>query len=122
MLVINNLLLSVAAVVVLFGTLYPLLRDALTGDKITVGPPFFALAFGFLMIPLLFFMGIGPSVNWKRADLSAISARLSFIFATCLIMTIAIFYIADGGEIMAAVWLGLGIWLLITTLSEWAIA
>ncbi|MDA0707599.1 MAG: heme lyase CcmF/NrfE family subunit [Proteobacteria bacterium] len=120
MLVINNLLLSVAAVVVLFGTLYPLLRDALTGDKITVGPPFFALAFGFLMIPLLFFMGIGPSVNWKRADLSAISARLSFIFATCLIMTIAIFYIADGGEIMAAVWLGLGIWLLITTLSEWA--
>ena len=120
MLVINNLLLSVAALVVLFGTLYPLLRDALTGDKITVGPPFFNMAFGFLMIPLLLVMGLGPSTNWKRADLVGLLGRLKFIMLAALFATIVIFYIADGGEIMAAVWLGLGLWLLLSTLFEWA--
>ncbi|MBT6328820.1 MAG: cytochrome c biogenesis protein CcsA, partial [Kordiimonadaceae bacterium] len=120
MLVINNLLLSVAAAVVMFGTLYPLIRDALTGDKITVGPPFFNMAFGFLMIPLILFMGIGPSASWKRADLMGIVSRLKFVFAAALVAGIAFFYIAGGSEIMAAVWLGLGIWLLLSTLFEWA--
>jgi len=120
MLVINNLLLSVAAIVVLFGTLYPLLRDALTGDKITVGPPFFNLAFGFLMIPLLLVMGLGPSANWKRADLSGIVSRLGFVFLASMFAATAFFYMAGGGDIMAAVWLCLGIWLLLSTFFEWA--
>ena len=120
MLVINNLLLSVAALVVMFGTLYPLLRDALTGDKITVGPPFFNLAFGFLMIPLLLVMGLGPSVNWKRADLAGLTSRLGFVFAVSLVAAVAGFFIVGGGEIMAAVWLGLGLWVLLSTLFEWA--
>ena len=120
MLVINNLLLSVAAVVVLFGTLYPLLRDAFTGDKITVGPPFFNIAFGFLMIPLLLVMGVGPSVNWKRADLKGLASRLSFVFLASLAATICFFIISGGGDIMAAVWLGLGLWLALSTLFEWA--
>ncbi|MCC3861954.1 heme lyase CcmF/NrfE family subunit [Pseudemcibacter aquimaris] len=120
MLVVNNLLLSVAALVVLFGTLYPLLRDALTGEKITVGPPFFNMAFGSLMIPLIFVMALGPLSNWKRADLKGLVDRLKFVFMASLIAMIAIYYIAGGGTIMAAVWLGLGIWLLLTTLLEWA--
>ncbi|MEZ5757826.1 MAG: heme lyase CcmF/NrfE family subunit [Emcibacteraceae bacterium] len=120
MLVVNNLLLSVAALVVLFGTLYPLLRDALTGDKITVGPPFFNLAFGFLMIPLLLVMGLGPSTNWKRADLMGLASRLKFIFAAALVASLALFYIAGGGDMMAAVWLGLGLWVFLSTLYEWA--
>ncbi|MBT6032914.1 MAG: heme lyase CcmF/NrfE family subunit [Kordiimonadaceae bacterium] len=120
MLVINNLLLSVAALVVLFGTLYPLLRDALTGDKITVGPPFFNIAFGLLMIPLILVMGLGPSTNWKRADLKGLSSRLSFVFAASVVVALALFYITSGNDIMAAVWLGLGIWLLFSTIFEWA--
>lgn len=120
MLVINNLLLSVAALVVMFGTLYPLLRDALTGDKITVGPPFFNLAFGFLMIPLLLVMGLGPSVNWKRADLEGLASRLGFVFAASLVAAITLFFIVGGGEIMAGIWLGLGLWVLLSTLFEWA--
>ena len=120
MLVINNLLLSVAAMVVMFGTLYPLLRDALTGDKITVGPPFFNMAFGFLMIPLILAMGLGPATNWKRADLMGILDRLKFVVVASLIGGLAFFYIAGGGEMMAAVWLAIGMWLLLSTLFEWA--
>ena len=120
MLIVNNLLLTVGAVVVLFGTLYPLLRDALTGDKITVGPPFFNLAFGLLMIPLFLVMGLGPSAHWKRTDLKGLSSRLSFVFIASLMAAGISFYMAGGTEIMAAVWLGLGFWLLLSTLFEWA--
>ncbi|MDG1858679.1 MAG: heme lyase CcmF/NrfE family subunit [Emcibacteraceae bacterium] len=120
MLVINNLLLSVAALVVLFGTLYPLFRDALTGEKITVGPPFFNLAFGSLMIPLILAMGLGPTATWKRADLRGIADRLKFVFLAALVLMVTFYYLAGGGAIMSAVWVGLGLWLLFSTLLEWA--
>jgi cytochrome c-type biogenesis protein CcmF len=120
MLIINNLLLSVSALVVMFGTLYPLLRDALTGEKITVGPPFFNMAFGSLMIPLIIVMALGPMANWKRADLMGILSRLKFMMVVSLVATLAFYYMAGGGAIMAAVWLGLGMWLLFSTLYEWS--
>ena len=52
-LVLNNLILTAACGTVLTGTLYPLVLEALTGDKISVGAPFFNLTFGLLMVPLL---------------------------------------------------------------------
>jgi cytochrome c-type biogenesis protein CcmF len=68
-LVVNNLFLSVATATVLLGTLYPLLLEALTGEKISVGPPFFNLTFGPLMIPLLLAVPFGPVLAWKRGNL-----------------------------------------------------
>ena len=52
-LVLNNLFLTTATATVLLGTLYPLVVEALSGDKISVGAPFFNLTFGPLMVPLL---------------------------------------------------------------------
>ena len=52
------------------GTLYPLALESLTGDKISVGPPYFNLTFGPLMVPLLLAMPFGPFLAWKRGDLS----------------------------------------------------
>ena len=68
-LVLNNLLLTAAARAVLVGTLYPLVLDALTGERISVGAPFFNLTFGPLMAPLLVAMPFGPFLAWKRGDL-----------------------------------------------------
>ena len=51
------------------GTLYPLALEALTGDKISVGPPFFNLTFVPLMVPLLLAVPFGPLLAWKRGDL-----------------------------------------------------
>ncbi|NDK54284.1 cytochrome c-type biogenesis CcmF C-terminal domain-containing protein, partial [Rhizobium laguerreae] len=59
-LVVNNLILTVACGTVLTGTLYPLLLETLTGDKISVGPPFFNLTFGLLMAPLIVIVPFGP--------------------------------------------------------------
>ena len=75
-LVLNNLFLTTAAATVLVGTLYPLLVEAVAGDKISVGAPFFNLTFGLLMVPLLLIVPFGPMLAWKRGDLFGAAQRL----------------------------------------------
>src|SRR6187397_3286782 len=75
-LVFNNLFLVAACATVLVGTLYPLALEALTGEKISVGAPFFHLTFVPLMIPLLLALPFGPLLGWKRGDLLGVSQRL----------------------------------------------
>ena len=75
-LVFNNLFLTSACATVFVGTLYPLALEALTGAKISVGPPFFNLTFGPLFVPLLLAMPFGPLLGWKRGDLLAAAQRL----------------------------------------------
>ena len=50
--------------------------EALTGDKISVGAPFFNLTFGPLIVPLLLAMPFGPMLAWKRGDLLGAAQRL----------------------------------------------
>ncbi len=119
-LVINNLFLSVAAAVVLYGTLHPLLSDALFGVKSSVGAPFFNLVFGLLMIPLVLIMGLGVHLKWKRAGLMVVMAKLKAIFALSLLAAFMILYITYGGALMPVVWMGIGVWLLLSTLQEMA--
>jgi cytochrome c-type biogenesis protein CcmF len=64
----NNLLLLTATTVVLLGTLFPLVADAMSLGKISVGPPYFNLLFVPLTLLLLLFLGVGPQTNWKRHD------------------------------------------------------
>src|SRR6202790_5490435 len=68
-LLLNNLLLTTAAATVLLGTLYPLFLDVVTGEKVSVGPPFFRMTFVPIMVPLAVAMAVGPMLPWKRADL-----------------------------------------------------
>ncbi len=75
-LVLNNLLLSTATATVFLGTMYPLFLDAVTGERVTVGPPFFNATFVPLMVPLLLLLTIGPMLPWKRSDLAGTLARL----------------------------------------------
>ena len=75
-LVFNNLFLVSACATVFVGTLYPLALEALTGDKISVGPPFFNATFGPLFIPLMIVMPFGPLMGWKRGDLLGAAQRL----------------------------------------------
>lgn len=77
----NNLLLAVAAISVLFGTLYPLFLDALGLGKISVGPPYFDTVFVPLMTPALFLMGVGPIARWKQASLPELAIRMRWAFA-----------------------------------------
>jgi cytochrome c-type biogenesis protein CcmF len=76
LLLANNLLLTAACAMVLLGTLYPLLADALELGKISVGPPYFALLFTLLMAPLVALLPFGPLTRWQREQVSKPVAML----------------------------------------------
>ncbi|RZL92217.1 MAG: heme lyase CcmF/NrfE family subunit [Variovorax sp.] len=81
LLLANNVVLTVAAMAVLIGTLYPLALDVLTGQKISVGPPYFEAVFVPLMVPAIFLMGVGPVARWKHAPLPELAGRLRWALA-----------------------------------------
>lgn len=111
-LLLNNVVLSAITATVFAGTLYPLALEAITGDKISVGAPFFNGTAGRLALLLIALMPVGPLLAWKRGDAQALVQRLAaaagFTFVVALIvfwsqgaplypmlaLTIAIFAIA----------------------------
>ncbi|MDJ0860341.1 MAG: heme lyase CcmF/NrfE family subunit [Dinoroseobacter sp.] len=119
-LLINNLLLATATAAVLFGTLYPLFLEAITGDKISVGPPFFNAAFIPLMLPLVFLMGIGPFLSWKRADLRGALQRLKLAMGVALVFALWAWWRDTDGPVLAIIAFGLAGWLLVASAREWA--
>ncbi len=65
----NNLFFLVAAATVFLGTLYPLMIETLKGAKVTVGPPYYNAVFMPIALGLLFLMGVGPYIAWRKASL-----------------------------------------------------
>ncbi|MBA4203725.1 MAG: heme lyase NrfEFG subunit NrfE, partial [Polymorphum sp.] len=117
-LVLNNLFLTTAAATVLIGTLYPLLIEAVTGDKISVGAPFFNLTFIPLMIPLLLAVPFGPLLAWKRGDLYAVAQRLYFALGAALLTALVVFFFVEGKGALAAFGVGLAVWLMLGALTD----
>lgn len=117
-LVFNNLFLTTAAATVLVGTLYPLVIEAINGDKISVGEPFFNLTFGPLMIPLLLAVPFGPLLSWKRADLAGALYRLYFVAGAALLTFILVLAFTQDVSALAALALGLGAWVTIGAFAE----
>ena len=87
-LLVNNVLLLVAAAAVLLGTLYPLCLDALGLGKISVGPPYFESVFVPLMAPAVFLMGIGPLARWKQDQPLDLLLRLKWAFGVAVLTAI----------------------------------
>jgi cytochrome c-type biogenesis protein CcmF len=117
-LVLNNLFLTSACATVFVGTLYPLALEVLTGEKISVGPPFFNATFGPLLIPLLLAMPFGPLLGWKRGDLVAAAQRL---LAAAMLAALAIaagFALQHGGPVMAPFGIGLAIFIMAGALVD----
>jgi cytochrome c-type biogenesis protein CcmF len=117
-LVFNNLFLSVAALAVFVGTLYPLLLEALTGAKISVGPPFFNLTAVPLMVPLFLAIPIGQKLAWKRGDLGGVLARLWWAAASGLVIAALTAYAAGGGPVLALLGVALGVYLVLGALDD----
>ena len=72
----NNILLLVLTFTILVGTIYPLLAEALTGQRVSVGAPYFNRNAAPVTVLLLFLMGIGPILPWRAASASAVLRRL----------------------------------------------
>ncbi|MFG1374599.1 heme lyase CcmF/NrfE family subunit [Xanthobacter oligotrophicus] len=117
-LVLNNLFLTAATAAVLVGTLYPLALEALTGAKITVGPPYFNLAFGGLMVPLVFAMPFGPLLAWKRGDLMGVAQRLMLAAALAVVAAVVIAAATTGGPVLAPLAVGLAVFIMLGALTD----
>ncbi len=120
-LVLNNLFLTTAAATVLVGTLYPLVVEALSADKISVGAPFFNLTFTPLIVPLLLLVPFGPLLAWKRGDALAAAQRLMAAFAAALLAVLVTYLFIDGASVLAALGAGLAFWLICGALTDLAI-
>ncbi len=119
-LILNNLLLASACAAVFIGTLYPLLLESITGQKISVGPPFFNATFVPLILPLLLLVPLGPMLSWKRGDLLAVSQRLMAAFGLAVLAIVLVSAFSEDGPGLAPLGFGLAIWLMAGALSELA--
>ncbi len=117
-LVLNNLLLSTAAAVILLGTLYPLVYEALTDQKLSVGAPFFNMTFAPLMIPLVLALPFGPLLAWKRGDILAVGQRLLFALGAAIITTILVLGFTAKGQWLAPLCIGIAVWLMVGSFAE----
>ena len=110
---VGNLMLTVAAAMVLLGTLFPLIGDALNLGKISVGPPYFGFLFPLLMAPVVLLLPFGPYLRWGKSDsapLKGLLLRAGVAAAACAI--VALFFVEGKTRAIAgvggAVWTGLG--------------
>jgi cytochrome c-type biogenesis protein CcmF len=117
-LILNNLLLCTLAATVLLGTLYPLFLDLTTGNKVSVGPPFFNATFVPICAPLFAALCVGPFLNWKRAELWPALVRLRAAFAVSVVAAIVASAVMDGRATLAAIAFGFGVWLILGSLTE----
>ncbi|WP_062351126.1 heme lyase CcmF/NrfE family subunit [Pseudoxanthomonas mexicana] len=114
LLLANNLLLTAACAMVLLGTLYPLIADALDLGKISVGPPYFSLLFIVLMAPLVALVPFGPITKWQRDNLAKPFAMLLPWAGLALVLAAIGYFMAPQGKlkvaagILGAAWVGLG--------------
>ena len=119
-LILNNLLLCTLAATVLLGTLYPLFLDLLTGNKVSVGPPFFNATFVPICAPLFAALCVGPYLGWKRAEIWPALLRLRVAFIAAVVAAIVAATAIDGRATLAALAFGFGVWLIVGSLGELA--
>ena len=112
----NNLLLTAAAAMVLLGTLYPLLLEALNLGKISVGPPYFGSLFLLLMAPLVLLLPFGPLTRWQREEAS-LPLKMLLPWAVLALLAGAIaFFVWPTGKLKTAAAFIAGLWLALGTL------
>jgi cytochrome c-type biogenesis protein CcmF len=119
-LVLNNLFLITACMTVFVGTLYPLALEALTGEKISVGAPFFTATFGPLFLMLLLAVPFGPLLAWKRGDLAGVAQRLMAAAGVALVVMVATSAILWGGPVLAPPVFGIAVFVIAGALTDFA--
>ncbi|MBA4683004.1 MAG: heme lyase NrfEFG subunit NrfE, partial [Pseudomonas sp.] len=88
LLLVNNIVLIVAAAMILLGTLYPLVLDALTGAKLSVGPPYFNALFLPLMALLMAVISVGVLVRWKDTPLKWLGSMLAPVLVASVVLAV----------------------------------
>jgi cytochrome c-type biogenesis protein CcmF len=114
-LLLNNVILVVAAASILLGTLYPLALDALNLGKISVGPPYFNAVFVPLMMLLMALVGVGAYARWKEDSVARLWKALNVPFAAALVLGALFPLLMGEWKLWAALGMALAFWLVLAT-------
>ena len=113
----NNLILLGICFSTFWGVLFPLFSEAVSGEKSVVGPPFFNQVNVPLFIALMFLMGIGPLIAWRKSSLAALAKTFMTPLIAGSLLTLLFLYI-DPSRVSAAVSFGVCLFVIITIESE----
>ncbi|RYF88829.1 MAG: heme lyase CcmF/NrfE family subunit, partial [Caulobacteraceae bacterium] len=116
--VVNNIVLTAAAAAVMFGTLFPLIREALDGQTVSVGPPYFNLIFVPIMAIGLVILPFGPMLAWKRGDALGAAQRLGVAVLLAVGAGLVTLAVVSPRKALASAGVALGVWLLMGALVE----
>jgi cytochrome c-type biogenesis protein CcmF len=109
---VNNILMVVVCASVFLGTIYPLLVEAFTNNKISVGEPYYNTTVVPIMIPAILVMGIGPMLSWGREDKSKIFKKIFPSILLTAIITIFIFLFYQTYSFIGIVGILLAFWII----------
>ena len=119
-LILNNLLLASACGLVFVGTLAPLFREFVDGEKISVGAPFFDMTFTPFMVVLFLALPLGSLMPWKRGDAAKVMGRLWWAGILALIIGGIVLAIQEGTAPLAPIGIALAAWLVFGVIAELA--
>ena len=117
-LVLNNLVLTTCCATVFVGTLYPLALQSFTGEKISVGAPFFNATVVPLFLPLVLLMPLGQNLAWKRGDFLGAAQRLYFALLCGLAMVLVLASWHHNGPLTSIIVSGLGVYVIVGAFAE----
>ncbi len=112
-LTLNNLFLMAATAVVFLGTFYPVIMEAVNGDKISVGPPYYTVTMGPVMALLLALVTFGPLLQWKRDSLRNVAAKVKWPAVAALGMGVAALIVLGITKAAAGFGFTLAVWLIV---------
>ncbi|WP_288388323.1 heme lyase CcmF/NrfE family subunit [uncultured Alteromonas sp.] len=114
----NNVFLCAATLVVLLGTLLPLVHKELGLGSISVGAPFFNQMFTLLIVPFVLFLGLGPLTRWKHQTAGALKNQLLVAGGIAISAALLVNFSYDTAQYMGVLGMILVFWILVTTVQE----
>jgi cytochrome c-type biogenesis protein CcmF len=114
----NNVMLCAATIVVLLGTLFPLVHKELGLGTISIGAPFFNQMFVVLIVPFVFMLSLGPLSRWKRQPVKDLRNHMLIALGVSLSAAVLINVNYDQPTFMAVLGLLLSFWILVSTVQE----
>jgi cytochrome c-type biogenesis protein CcmF len=116
----NNLLLVALALTILWGVIYPLLSEAVTGQAATVSKPYYNFFLHSFGLPLLLLMGIGPLVAWRRASLRALGKTFVWPIAAAVTAGVALLAAGAGSSRVGVIAYTFSVFVLASIVLEFA--
>jgi cytochrome c-type biogenesis protein CcmF len=116
----NNLLLVALSLTILWGVVYPLLSEAVTGEAASVSKPYYNFFLQTFGLPLLLLMGIGPLVAWRRASLRALGRTFVWPFATAVGAGMGLLALGAGSSLVGVVGYTFSVFVLASIVLEFA--